>query len=165
MSMTPSSLSSGGTSLREPQPGRRGPYTKFLTVSPGDLKPAQQATLAAIERDNKPLFRAYLLKEELRSVFHEPDPDLAKLTLADWLAWASRSRLPPFVKLARTIRAHLGAIHDALDHGLSNARLEAAATKLRLLTRIAFGFHSHEPLVALAKLRLGGLCPSLPPRP
>jgi transposase len=136
-----------------------------LWKNPGDLKPAQQATLAAIERDNKPLFRAYLLKEELRSVFHEPDPELAKLTLADWLAWASRSRLPPFVKLARTIRAHLGAIHDALDHGLSNARLEAAATKLRLPTRIAFGFHSHQPLVALAKLRLGGLCPPLPPRP
>lgn len=131
----------------------------------GDLNETQQATLAAIERDNKPLFRAYLLKEELRSIFQEPDPELAKLTLADWIAWASRSRLSPFVKLARTIRAHLRAIHDVLDHGLSNARLEAAATKLRLITRLAFGFHSHEPLIALAKLRLGGLCPPLPARP
>jgi transposase len=131
----------------------------------GDLDERQQATLAAIERDNKPLFRAYLLKEELRSVFQEPDPVLAKLTLTDWLAWASRSRLPAFAKLARSIRDHLAAIHDVLDHGLSNARLEAAATKLRLLTRLAFGFHSHEPLIALATLRLGGLCPPLPARP
>ena len=131
----------------------------------GDLAPAQHATLANIERDNQPLFRAYLLKEELRSVFQESDPELAKQTLGDWLKWASRSRLLPFVKLARTIRKHRVAIEDVIDHGLSNARLEAAATKLRLLTRLAFGFHSHEPLVALAMLRLGGLCPALPARP
>ncbi len=136
-----------------------------LWKNPGDLNDKQKATLAAIERDNKPLFRAYLLKEELRSVFQDPDPELAKLTLADWLAWASRSRLPAFVKLARSIRAHLPAIHAVLEHGLSNARLEAANTKLRLITRLAFGFHSHKPLIALAMLRLGGLCPPLPTRP
>jgi transposase len=131
----------------------------------GDLSPAQQRTLADLEKDNKALYRAYLLKEELRSIFQEPDPALAKLTLRDWLGWASRSRLPSFVKLARTIRAHRAAIHDVLDFGLSNARLEAAATKLRLLTRLAFGFHSPAPLIALAMLRLGGLCPPLPARP
>lgn len=66
-----------------------------LWKNPGDLTEDQQATLSRIERDNKPLFRAYLLKEELRSVFQEPDPELAKLTLDDMIAWASRSRLPP----------------------------------------------------------------------
>lgn len=98
-------------------------------------------------------------------MFHEPNPVLAKQTLDDWLQWASRSRLQPFVKLARSIRQHRVAIDDVIDYGLSNARFEAAATKLRLLTRLAFGFHSHEPLVALAMLRLGGLCPALPVRP
>ena len=129
-----------------------------------DLDDNQAATLARIEHTNKPLFRAYLLKEELRSIFQEADPNEAKRTFKDWLAWASRSRLPPFVKLARSLRAHRDAIHDVLEHRLSNARLEAAATKLRLLTRLAFGFHSHRPLVALALLRLGGLCPPLPAR-
>lgn len=133
-----------------------------LWKNPGSLNEDQQRTLAELERDNHKLYRAYLLKEELRTVFHEPDAKLAKLTLTDWLGWASRSRLQPFVKLARTIRAHRQAIHDVIDHGLSNARLEAAATKLRLLTRLAFGFHSAGPLIALAKLRLGGLAPPLP---
>ncbi|HJL17439.1 MAG TPA: transposase [Sandaracinaceae bacterium LLY-WYZ-13_1] len=118
-----------------------------------------------MERDNKPLFRAYLLKEELRSISQEPNLELAKRTLADWLGWASRSRLPSFVKLARTIRKHRAAIHDVLDHGLSNARIEAMNAKLRLLTRLAFGFHSPAPLIALAMLKLGGSCPPLPARP
>ncbi len=38
----------------------------------------------------------------------------------------------------------------ALTHGLSNARVESVNTKLRLLTRIAFGFRSPEAPVALA---------------
>ncbi len=42
--------------------------------------------------------------------------------------------------------------------------VEPISTKLRLLTRIAFGFGSPEALVALVMLDLGGLCPPLPGR-
>lgn len=35
-------------------------------------------------------------------------------------------------------------------------------TKLKLLTRLAYGFHSHKPLIALAMIKLGGLCSPLP---
>ena len=81
-----------------------------------------------------------------------------------WLRWASRSQLPSFVKLARSIRKHRVGVDAALLHGLSNARVESVNTKLRLLTRIAFGFRSPEALVALAMLDLGGMCPPLPGR-
>jgi hypothetical protein len=30
------------------------------------------------------------------------------------------------------------------------------------MTRLAFGFHSPGPLIGLAMLKLGGLCPALP---
>ena len=49
-------------------------------------------------------------------------------------------------------------------HGLSNARIEAANTRIRLIARRAFGFHSPDALIALAKLTLGGYCPPLPGR-
>jgi transposase len=42
--------------------------------------------------------------------------------------------------------------------------VEAANTRIRLLTRVAFGFHSAKALIALAMLGLGGLCPVLPGR-
>lgn len=135
-----------------------------LWKNPENLTAPQRAKLADIEHDNRKLFRAYLLKEQLRGVFQYADPNLAKDSLDDWLRWASRSRLRSFVKLARSIKEHRRAIDAVLEHGLSNARIEAANTKLRLLTRLAFGFHSHEPLIALAMLRLGGLCPPLPLR-
>ena len=53
-------------------------------------------------------------------------------------------------------------IETTLTYRLTNARVESLNTKLRLITRRAFGFQSAEALIALAMLALGGLCPPLP---
>ena len=132
-----------------------------LWKNPEDLTQRQQARLAHIEQTNAPLYRAYLLKEQLRQIFQLP-PDQALLLLDAWIAWAQRSRLVPFVELARKIRSHRKGIENTLRHDLSNARVESLNTKIRLITRVAFGFHSPQALIALAMLSLGGLCPALP---
>jgi transposase len=97
-------------------------------------------------------------------VLQQPSSEQAIALLERWLAWASRSKLPPFVKAARSIRAHKVRIYASIAHGLSNARVESINARIRLLTRMAFGFHSPEALIALAMLHLGGLCPPLPRR-
>ena len=135
-----------------------------LWKNPEDLTRRQQAKLALIEKTNQPLYRAYLLKEQLRQVFHLRQPWRALRLLDDWLVWARRRRLPAFVKLARSITEHRAGIEAALRHNLSNARVEAINTRMRLLTRIAFGFRKPEALIALAMLSLGGYCPPLPGR-
>jgi transposase len=135
-----------------------------LWKNPQDLTERQQAKLAQIARTNRRLYRAYLLKEQLRMVFHQDTPEQAIALLDQWLAWASRSQIPAFVKLARSIRQHKTRIHAALVHGLSNARVESMNQKLRLITRRAFGFRSVEALIGLAMLAHGGLCPPLPGR-
>ena len=128
-----------------------------------DLTARQEAKLASIAQTNKALYRAYLLKEQLRQVFVLKGADGIAL-LDRWLKWARRCRIPAFVDLAKAITEHRPGIEAALMHGLSNARVESVNTKLRLLTRMAFGFRSPEALVALAMLDLGGLCPPLPGR-
>jgi transposase len=134
-----------------------------LWKNPGDLTDRQAAKLASIAQTNLRLYRAYLLKEQLRQVFALKGPEGIAL-LDAWLKWARRCRIPSFVVLAKSITAHRAGIEAALTYGLSNARVESVNTKLRLLTRIAFGFRSAEALVALAMLDLGGLCPPLPGR-
>ncbi|MGI9094683.1 MAG: ISL3 family transposase, partial [Thermoleophilaceae bacterium] len=106
---------------------------------------------------NRRLFRAFLLKEELRLLYHLDDPRQAPEHLAAWLAWASRSKLKPFVKLARTIRRHRDGILAAIRLGLSNGRLEGLNSKIRLISHRSFGFHSATPLIALVYLCCGGL--------
>jgi transposase len=135
-----------------------------LWKRPERLSEKQQLKLARIAKINERLFRAYMLKEQLRLVFHEPDTDAAVALLDAWLAWACRCRIPAFVKLAKTIKHHRPGITATLTHRLSNARVEAVNTTLRLITRRAYGFHSAQALIALAMLTVGGLRPPLPGR-
>ena len=134
-----------------------------LWKNPQDLTGRQRAKLARIAEVNRPWYRAYLLKEELRLVFRVKGPHAVAL-LDAWLAWARRCRIPAFVALAKTVATHRAGIVAALLHGLSNARVESVNTKLRVLTRLAFGFHSPDALIGLAMLSVGGLCPDLPGR-
>jgi transposase len=134
-----------------------------LVKNPEDLTGDQRTTLAGIATTNKGLYRAYLLKEQLRAVFATKG-EQGRALLAGWLAWARRSRLPAFVKLARTIQKYQHLIRNTLEHDLSNARSEATNTHLRVLTRRAYGFHTPEALIAMAMLTRGGLCPQLPGR-
>jgi transposase len=134
-----------------------------LWKNPENLTTRQQSKLADVERLNRPLYRAYLLKEQLRQIYRLPARAAIAL-LEDWLQWARRCRLRPFVKLARTITEQRDGIVAAIRHGLSNARVEAVNTQIRLIARRAFGFHSPKALISLAMLKLGGLCPPLPGR-
>ena len=131
--------------------------------NPPDLTGQQRTSLAAIAATNNTLYRAYLLKEQLRELFRIKG-QAGRQLLAGWLSWACHSRIPEFVALARSIRRYRDLIHNTLDHGLSNARSEATNTHLRALTKRAYGFHSPDALIAMAMLTRGGLCPPLPGR-
>ena len=132
-----------------------------LWKNPENLTEKQQAKLAWIVQTDPRLGRAYYLKEGLRTVFKLPYNQAAE-ALDKWVAWARRCRIPAFVKLQKSIVAHRAAILAAIEHGLSNGRIESVNTKIRLITRIAFGFKSPDALIALAMLNLGGHRPTLP---
>ena len=134
-----------------------------LWKNPQNLTSAQQSKLAWIAKTEPRLYRAYLLKEGLRLVFQLPT-DEAIPALDAWIEWARRCRIPAFVRLQRTIVTHREAIIASIKHGLSNGRIESVNTKIRLITRMAFGFSSPEALIALAMLNLGGHRPALPGR-
>lgn len=132
-----------------------------LLKNPENLTKKQRTTLGQLKDDNRDLFAAYLLKEQLRDVFKSKDWQ-GVIMLRWWIEMAKKSRLAPFKRVAKSIEKHAEAIDAALVNGLSNGRLEGVNTKLKLLTRLAYGFHSHKPLIALAMMKLGGLGPDLP---
>jgi transposase len=160
---------------RRPGPGHRrarGSLEHYRSIArsryalwknPENLTTNQQAKLAWIAKAEPQLHRAYLLKEGLRLVFTLGETEGID-ALDRWCSWAQRCRIPAFVKLQQRIRRHRQKIIASLEHGLSNALIESTNTKIRLLTRMAFGFHGPEPVIALAMLAHGGYCPPLPGR-
>ena len=135
-----------------------------LLKNPEHLTDKQQTGLARVAQVNKTLYRAYLLKEQFRLVF-QLRGKAALRALDDWCAWARRSRIPAFVDLYYRVVSHRESIDATLTNGgLSNALVESTNTKLRLLTRVAYGFRSTDNLIALCLLDRGGYCPPLPGR-
>jgi len=133
-----------------------------LLKSPEKQTVGQLALLSEVQQANKPMFRAFLLKEELRLLYQLDDARLAPQHLDAWLAWASRSKLEAFIKLARTIRRHREGILAAIRLGLNNGRLEGLNSRIRLISHRSFGFHSPDPLIALVYLCCARITIELP---
>jgi transposase len=135
-----------------------------LLKSPWNLSPTEREKLATVQQANRPLFRAYLLKETLREALNYKQPWRARRAMRNWLAWASRSRLAPFVRVARTIRGHFEGVMAYIDERLTNGIVEGINNRLRMIARRAYGFHSPGPLIAMLFLCCGGivLAPPLP---
>jgi transposase len=138
--------------------------TRWAVIKkPEDLTTGQRTTIAALARINSPLYKAYLMKEQLREIY-QSGPGRGKKLLAGLISWCSRCRIPEFAALGRTLRRFRDLIWNTLETGTTNARVEATNTHLRSLTKRAYGFHSPQALISMASLTRGGLCPPLPRR-
>lgn len=135
-----------------------------LLKNPWNLSRFEAQRLSELQRTNRRLYRAYLLKETLADALEQDDPGRARRRLRAWLAWASRSRLKPFIRVARTIRTHFDDVLAYVETRLTNGLTEGLNNKLRVIARRAYGYHSPQSLIAMMFLTCGGihLQPPLP---
>jgi transposase len=132
--------------------------TRFiLHKNPWNLSNIEGERLAQLQRTNKPIYRAYLLKEGLAGILDALDVDIARIKLRDWIGWATKSRLEPFKKLARTIKEHFDGILAYIPLRLNNGRTEGMNGKIRVITRRSYGLHSASNLIALIFLCCSGI--------
>jgi len=134
-----------------------------LLKNPDDLNAKQQHQLASIRRTRGGIWRAYEMKEQFRAIFDPALPPADAIVLLDrWISRASRSRLESFVTAARTIRDRRPLIINTLEQRLTNGRIEGLNTKVRLIIRRAYGFHSADAALALIMLAAGPITLELP---
>ena len=134
-----------------------------LLKNPEDLTANQAAQLARIKRSRGGIWRAYEMKEQFRAILAgDLTRDQAAERLDRWCARAQRCRLAPFVRCARTMRERRDLILNAIEHGISNGRVEGLNTKVRLIVRRGYGFHTAEAALALVMLAAGPIDLHLP---
>lgn len=110
---------------------------------------------------NEPLFRAHLLKEELRAFWSLPDEETGDIFLDCWLETARASGLRKFKTLANTIERHRSRLVSYFRHRISTGPLEGLNNKIKVLKRQAYGFRDMEYF----RLRLYTLHESTPAFP
>lgn len=126
-----------------------------------NLRGKQRGVIRELANANRRMFRAWQLKEELRDIFKLPLP-AARRALDDWLAWASRSKLTPFVKLARTIRHYRESIEATIEWRLTNGIAESNNASIGRIRANARGFHDPNAFITMIMLDRANLAPHLP---
>ncbi len=126
-----------------------------------NLSGRQKGVIRDLEHANRRMFRAWQLKEELRELLKLPLVQ-AQAALDQWLAWASRSKLAPFVKLARTIRRYRDSIEATIEWKLTNGIAESNNAAIGRIRGAARGFQDPTAFITMIMLERGGLTPDLP---
>ncbi len=89
---------------------------------------------------NEPLYAAYLLKEDLRTFWNQPNEQSGEVFLDAWITQASSFNLPHFSKLAQTLDRHRAGLLSYFRHRISTGPLEGLNNKIKVLKRQAYGF-------------------------
>lgn len=113
----------------------------------------QQADRRRFIKDYPILGRAIGMRESLQDILAENDPEMLKW----WCGWASRSRLEPFRKLAKSIKHHWDGILAFMETRLTNAAMEAVNGILQIAKRMARGFRNFSYFRTMAYLKAGHL--------
>jgi transposase len=128
-----------------------------------NLTDDQAATLRKLRRRGGDVWRAYSLKEAFRAIFDgDLDANAVTALIDRWISKASRSRLAPFVKAAKTIRKFRDGILTAIRTGINNGRVEGLNAHVRLIIARARGFHTADAALALVMLTCGPITLTLP---
>ena len=103
-----------------------------LPKNPQNLTEHQEEQLKFLTTANPRLYRAYLLKEDLRLALKAGYESVGEL-LRKWMSWAQRCRIPKFRELRKKIKRNMTGILATAKHKLSNARIEATNNKIKLI--------------------------------
>ena len=105
-------------------------YTRWaLLKDPANWTDSQRQTITQLRRAHHVLFRAWVLKEQLRDLYRLSAGRRPHAHLDAWLARASRCRIPAMLDLSRTIRRHRDQLLAAVQLDLSNSKLEGSTAR------------------------------------
>lgn len=125
--------------------------TRFLLLKGlENLKTSSMTRMMALMELNEPLYKAYLLKEDLRMFWSLPDAEAGKAFLNEWIAEARALGNRHFIRLADTLDSHRPGLLAYFKHRISTGPMEGLNNKIKVLKRQAYGYRD----MAFFKLRL-----------
>jgi transposase len=114
-------------------------------------------TLKALQKGNRRIHRAWVLKDEFEHFWEYLAPWAAERFLKRWTTTALKSRLEPIKKFVQTVRKHMHRILPYVQVGLTNARAEGLNRIIKIVKNRASGFRSFVAFTDMIYLTVGDL--------
>jgi transposase len=144
---------------------------RYLGKDAGDLKGTKYQWLrnhasmeysdkrefADLRRQYAELGRAWAIKEQFAHFWQYKRESVARRFFNEWYYWATHSRIPEMVAVAKTIKRHFANILTYLKLGITNAAAEGLNSKIQWIKYQARGFRSKERFKRAVLFHCGGL--------
>ena len=101
--------------------------------------------------------RAWAIKETLRQLWNYRREGWARRFFKRWYFWATHSRLPPIISVARTLKRRLDNVLTYLSHPITNSLNESLNAQVEKVKRMANGFRNRSHFHTAIYFHCGGL--------
>jgi transposase len=120
-------------------------HKRFLILSRQKrLDDSKRDELLTLLNQNKLLYAAYILKEQILDIFDEVNLSVAQDRLKHWMENIAKAGIEEFNTAARRIEHYLYGILNYFRYHLTNAQSEGFNNKINVIKRRAYGFRDLE---------------------
>jgi transposase len=132
--------------------------SKYLWLyNPANMPEQARERFAQIKHEHLKTGRAWALKEAFREFWDYDTTGWAKRFWDRWYFWATHSRLPPMIEVARMIARHLPNVLTYFKHPVTNAVAEGLNSKIATVQKRACGFRNRDNFKIAVYFHCGGL--------
>ena len=148
---------------REAKDEARLKHSRYCWLkNPTNLKSNQRTMLANLSNLNLKTGRAYRIKLALQDIYRLKDHDEAESALKKWYYWATHSRLPEIIKVAKTIKAHWEGVLNYFKGRLTNGLVECFNGIIQTIKCRGRGYRNTDNFITMIYLVKGKLDFKLP---
>ena len=127
--------------------------TRYIWLkNPIKLTARQKTTLDSLTGLRLKTARAYQIRLTLQELFLQPTRQEGEAFLKRWYFWATHSRLPPIVAVAKTIKNHWDGVLNWFDSQLTAGLVEGFNSLLQAAKARARGYRNNDNFIAMAYL-------------
>lgn len=120
-------------------------HKRFLILArENHLDKDEKEALSILMKQNKTLYQAYLLKEQILDIFSTGTWNDAIERIQKWFVNVAESGIEEFNKAVKRIENYFYGIVNYFRYGLTNAGSEGFNTKINVIKRRAYGFRDIE---------------------
>jgi transposase len=111
-----------------------------------NLNKVQKESLDRLIQNNEKLYKSYLLKEQILSIFDDKISTFENICLRikTWIENILSNDLDEFSDVIKTIQNYMHGILNYFRYGMTNAIAEGFNTKINVIKRRAFGYRDIE---------------------
>lgn len=132
--------------------------SKYLWLrNPANMSLEQWRAFEGLRHSALKTARAWAIKEDAMGLWHYLSRTWAEKAWRRWYGWAIRSRLEPVKRVARTIRAHLWGILNAIVLQANNGGAESLNGRIQLVKARSRGFRNRQRFRNAIYFHLGDL--------